>query len=377
MADDGFFSLGQMIAGGDPRVGEKAFLEGLDTGSRVRARNASTESALQLARQRRNEAQAQEELKSLSDELGVDPAFVTSAIAGVDPRQFTGSVADTQESGFRETIADVGVPFEQRQAAAQAIEGKVVDPFQFGPGGELFADVFNPDRVPTVSETGTAAIGADRALQRQRIASARLNDEKRKHPERFKSSSTFNIGLPNGVGLGDAILDDIGDSTIPADIKPAEATGITGAGKAIANTAFDVFNANLPFDDAEKASNALTDLMTRTQITGQQSIPGRPSNYLMQQLATFGVSPNDPFRSDQRSLRRMQQTSRFLSGEIDRLRRILNGGRLTPSKVADHEDALRSVAQLKKDYDVVIQRFNLTEGTQQTDAGGSFTVVED
>ena len=373
MAENGFFSLGQIIAGGDPRPGEKAFLEGLDTGSRIRSRNASTENALQNARLRRNKAEAQDELKSLSEELGVDPAMITSSLAGIDPRQFTGAQADQQIGGFRETIADVAIPFEQRQAAAQAVEGKVVDPFQFGPGGELFSDVFNPEVQTSV--TGESQIALDAANADKARAKAALDTKKRTNPELFKSSTTFNIGT-DGKGLGDTILEDIGASTIPADIKPEKATGITGFGAALANSAFDMVNVNLPFPDTDVAANAMVDLMTRTQITGQQAIPGRPSNYLMLQLAQFGVSPNNPFKGDQKSLNRMSQTSRFLGGEIDRLRRVLNGGRLTKTNLGKAEDALRAIAALKQDYDVVISRFNIDERTTRTEAGGSFTVEQ-
>ena len=278
MSEHGFFSLGQIIAGGDPRPGEEAFLEGLDTGSKIRSRNASTESAIQNARLRRNKAQAQDELKSLSEELGVDPAMITSAIAGIDPRQFSGSALNTQQLGFRETIADIDVPFEQRQASAQAVSGKPIDPFQFGPGGELFTDVFQPEL--QVSPTGESQIALDVARTEKAKSQAGLALKRTTNPELFKSSTTFNLGLPPGKGLGDAILEDIGGSTIPADIKPETATGITGFGAALANTAFDVVNQDLPFPDADKAANALTDLLTRTQITGQQAIPGRPSNFL-------------------------------------------------------------------------------------------------
>jgi hypothetical protein len=72
----------------------------------------------------------------------------------------------------------------------------------------------------------------------------------------------------------------------------------------------------------------------------------------------------------------MGQTSRFLGGEMDRLRRILNGGRLTKTNLGKAEDALRAIAALKQDYDVVISRFNIDERTTRTEAGGSFTVEE-
>ncbi len=367
---DGFQALGELLAGGSQLRGDAAFLEGLEQGTTIKLRRSQTENALAQARLRQQEAEAKEQLGEVVEALELDPRLTPALTSGVsDLSDLTTGIGNLQEQGFRGTIADVALPFEQRQAAAQAVQGQVVDPIQFGPGGELFTDVFSPEVV--VSPTGTAAIAADEALARQRDASAALSDERRQNPDRFKSSTTINVG---GQPLGDAILDDIGESTIPADIVPEEATGILGAGRSIANTAFDVVNANLPFPDADRAQNALTDLMTRTQVVGQQGVPGRPSNYLMQQLAVFGVTPNDPFRGDQRSLSRMSQTSSFLAGEIDRLRRILNGGRLTPTKVAQHEDALRNLAALKQDYDVVISRFNApddAEGQETTDAGTS------
>lgn len=364
----GFESLGQLIAGSPAVAGEEGRLEGLDFGSRIRARQASTESALALARQRRDENVAKAKLSEL---FADDPELAGLFQSGIDPRQLSGFRGDEQVGGFRDVISDVGLPFGERQAAAQAIEGKPLSASDFlGPGGELAFDVFSEPSLENfqVTPTGEAQIGFD-------TERAKLAKEKRLHPERFKSSSVFNIGT-GGQGLGDIILEDIGDSTIPADIKPEQATGVTGALKSAANIAFDVFNANLPFPDTDTAANALKDLMVRTQITGQQSIPGRPSNFLMQQLATFGVEPNNPFKADQRSLNRMVQTSRFLTGEVDRLRRRLNAGRLTPTKVVEAEDALRSVGSLLNDYNVTISRFNAEEA-QNTAAGGSFTVEDD
>lgn len=357
---NGFVRLGEALVGGDIDR-EGAFVEGLDAGSRINLRNSQTENALAQARLRKQEAENKEKLGDALAALKLDPALAPLLAGGVsDLSDLTGGMGDIQEQGFRTSIADVALPFEERQAAAQAVEGKVVDPIQFGPGGELFVDVFRPE-TPAVTPTGTAQIAADTEL-------AKLREDKRKHPERFKSSTTLNVSA--GQGLGDLILDDIGASTIPSNIEPEEATGILGAGKSLTNTMFDMVNANLPWPEADAAQNALTDLMTRTQVVGQQGVPGRPSNYLMQQLATFGVTPNDPFRGDQRSLSRMTQTSRFLGGEIDRLRRILNAGRLTPSQLQKHEDALRNLASLKQDYDVVVSRFNADDS-----AGGDVSTL--
>ena len=45
-----------------------------------------------------------------------------------------------------------------------------------------------------VAPTGEANIGATNALEQQRIAAAKLSDEKRLFPERFKASTTVNTG---------------------------------------------------------------------------------------------------------------------------------------------------------------------------------------
>jgi hypothetical protein len=328
---NGFVSLGQAIAGGDPRIGEEAFLQGLSNGSLVRSRQASTENALARARVARNQAMAQEQLveqaNTLSEELGIPSSLIQAFVSGGNPEQLTGAGLDMQTGDFRSKLADPSLALPERQAIAQAVDPGIITADDIlGPGGELIAELFGPDAgTVSVTPTGEADIAATGALEQQRLAAAALSDERRTNPQAFRSGGiTFNVG---DRGLGDVILEDIPDSTIPAAIKPEEATGVTGAFKSIVNTAFDVGNVNLPFPDADVAQNALTDLMTRTQITGQQGIPGRPSNYLMQQLASFGVTPNDPFRGDQRSVSRMAQTSRFLGGEMERLRRILNAGR--------------------------------------------------
>jgi hypothetical protein len=363
-------SLGRLIAGSPEVAGEFAFLEGLDTGSKIRARQANTESALALAKQRRDENLAKQKLSEEFPELG---QFFQ---AGIDPRQLRGAQLQEHELGVREQLSDLetDLPFGDRQRLGQSV---AADPrFKasdlLGPGGELFLDVFAEQ--PTAESfqptaTGEAQIAADTEL-------ANLRKERREHPERFKASNVFNIGA-EGKGLGDIILEDIGESTIPSDIDPQSATGLSGAFYQASNVLFDVVNANLPFPETDEAANALTDLHTRTMTTFQQSIPGRPSNYLLEVGARFGVTPNNPFKADQRTFNRLSQTSSFLNGEQDRLRRTLNAGRLTPTRIADAESALRSIAELKRDIDVVISRFQAAGiGAQQTEAGGTF-VVED
>ena len=138
---NGFFNLGQAILGGDIDR-EGARLEGLELGTRIRSRAAATEKALAEARARQAQNIA---LENLADAIGLGgaEAIAGSVQAGANPEQVVAALAGQQTMDFRDVIADVLTPRGERQAAAQAIEGKVVDPVQFGPGGELFVDVFS------------------------------------------------------------------------------------------------------------------------------------------------------------------------------------------------------------------------------------------
>ena len=351
----GFFDLGQALVGGDIDR-EGARLEGLDMGSRIKARSAQTERALAAAAIDRDISIARQRIAEQNQDDAATAKLVDLALAGLNPEQVTGAQLDQQELGFRADLANTALPIEQRQGAGLGRRGMPVTASDMlGPGGELSIDVFNPAAPIQTTATGTAQIGRDQAAATEDLANAALLEEKRTNPAAFRSNTTFNLG---GGTLGDDVLSNVGPSTIMYDIKPEEATGISGAAKSMANTAFDVFNVNLPFPDADTAGNALNDLMVRTQVVGQQAVPGRPSNYLMQQLAAFGVSPNNPFRGDQRSLNRMEQTERYLAGEIDSLRRDLNGGLLTKADMSKGSRALRNLEALRRDYELVISRFN-------------------
>jgi hypothetical protein len=191
---EGFRRLGEALLGGDIDR-EGAFLEGQTVGSQINLRRSQTTSALALARERQSKARLQEQEAEQKAQLG--DAFIA---AGLDPKlaslvasgtnnfeQVTGGLGDIAEQGFRSNIADVSLPFEERQAAAQAVQGTVAKPVQFGPGGELAVDVFNPQRGIQTTSTGEAQIGADNALAGSRNSKAKLDDEKRLHPERFKT----------------------------------------------------------------------------------------------------------------------------------------------------------------------------------------------
>ena len=79
---NGFVDLGEMIAGGGIDR-EGAFLEGLDTGSKINARRASTANALAQARLRVDEQENREGLADAVEEMGLPRELAVSIRAGV------------------------------------------------------------------------------------------------------------------------------------------------------------------------------------------------------------------------------------------------------------------------------------------------------
>ncbi|MEE9311799.1 MAG: hypothetical protein V3V10_05230, partial [Planctomycetota bacterium] len=291
---DGFFSLGEMIAGGGIDR-EGARLEGLDIGSKIAARRAVTANALAQARLRVDEQENREGLADAMDDLKLPRELAVAVRAGVDPKQITGALLEQQEFGNRESIADVAIPFEQRQAAAQAVQGTVAKPFQFGPGGDLYADVFNPGDAPVLSETGPSAIDADVALAEQRRASAALSDEKRLHPDRFKSSA--GAGASN-VPLADQILPGgEGESIIPEGFTAEEGLGAEAFFKGGVNALSDFIGLGIQFPEEAQANAVLGELSARIQIAMRADV-FRPNLQIQELLGRYAEDPRQLFRGD-------------------------------------------------------------------------------
>lgn len=381
MATDGFFKLGEAIMGGGiDRQG--AYFEGLEQGTNINYRRAQTENALAQARLRQKEAVAIEDLGDAIEAAGGDRrlAPILAGKRGADFKAMMGGLETGQSMDFRDVLADPNADIAARQGAGLALREKPVTAGDmFGPGGgELAVDVFAGPQPGSerVTQTGTAQIGADEALAAERLAGAALDDAKRLNPEKFRSGGvSINLG-PDGQGLGDVLVDQALSipTTMPEEGDVAAAAGMSGALGAGANVIGDVLEIGIPFPNLERARNAMQDLALRTQIVGQQGIPGRPSNYLMQQLARLGVEPGTLTRGDEGSLQRLEQTSRFFGGEIERLRQMVNmgeAGGLTGGDLSDATTALRDLATLKRDYDVVIDKLARSlAGPTNVAAGG-------
>jgi len=393
MPSPGFESLGEFVAGGDPSRREAAFLGGLDTGTKIKARQATTANALAQARLRVDEQENREGLADAVESLGLPREAAVSLRAGVDLQDVTKGLLDIQQGGFRNTIADTAVPFDQRQASAQAVEGKVVDPFQFGPGGDLFADVFNPGDTPQLSATGPASIAADEASAQQRIAAAKLSDERRLNPERFKSSTTVNV---NGQPLSEQILGDTeAVSVIPENFAAEEAFGAESFLKGGTNALLDFVGIGTPFEKEAQARTVLGELSARTQVVLRADVPGGRIPLVVQELlARYAEDPTQLFRGTELARQNLTSTVTSLKRSLQRIKDQLDSPtKKTPTRLGVLESGLFAMTDLITDYEKVLESIERTNGpvggpaeaapdatsdaqTFTTPAGGTFTVPQ-
>lgn len=348
----GFESLGQLIAGSPGLAGEEGRLEGLDFGSRIRARQASTESALQLARQRRDENVAKAKLSEL---FADDPELAGLFQSGIDPRQLSGFRGDEQVGGFRDVISDVELPFGERQAAAQAIEGKPLSASDFlGPGGELFTDIFAEPSLEGLQATPTGEAQIEFDIQR-----AKLAEERRLHPDRFKAITKLSLGdelseeiLPGGKGT----------SIIPEQFNAEEGFGAEAFFKGGVNALSDFIGLGTQFPDEAQANAVLGELSARIQIALRADV-FRPNVQIQGLLARYAEDPRQLFRGDDLGKQNLTTTLASLKRSLQRVKDQLNSpSKKTPTRLGRLEQGLFALADTTADLEKVLESLNKTSG---------------
>jgi len=161
---------------------------------------------------------------------------------------------------------------------------------------------------------------------------------------------------------------------VPASLDPEAALGGEGMAANIANTVVDFFGGGLPAPKAEEAAQALTNLQIRTQTGMQASVPGRPSNYLMEQLGKLSVSPGSFGMGKGRGKKRLGQTRAMLQSEIDRMERdiIGNADTFTPKQVAETRANLSQLKTIRDEYGAVIKAFDKGKGPKVGTVEGGY-----
>ena len=150
-----------------------------------------------------------------------------------------------------------------------------------------------------------------------------------------------------------------GATAIPADVQGPAATGGSGFFGGIANTVADAFGAKMPYPNVERAAQALRNLRVQTITLMQDAVPGRPSNYLMQQIEQLAVTPGSLMQADQRAEERLSRTRDMLATEVARMEReVLSQPRAyTAAQMSKTRKSHGALRQLMAEYDRVLGSF--------------------
>jgi len=362
---EGWQLLGNVMAGGIDREGAHA--QGMELG-------AKTQNALAQARVRRVEEAAKrdeyENKQTLAESLfkaGLAPDYRTAeGLAGIN-RAGAGNVQALmsarqtgQQMGLADTIMDPTTDIDTMQRARLAGGKSTFDPYSMR--GGLMYDIFNPGEPQDMYQTPES-----QALTFQRQQAGELSEDKRLNPGAHRAQTNIGLGLGDLFGTGS----EQPPSTMPAGVDFTQAAGVPGFLRGVGNTLADVVGGALPFEEAQDAIQALENLATRTQIMMQESVPGRPSQYLMERLGRLALEPGDFRAGSEIGKRKVNQTLALLQGELGRMQRVAQMGVETKGNRDALKSGIASTQQLIADYQSLADAFN------RNPAGGPGAPAED
>lgn len=150
------------------------------------------------------------------------------------------------------------------------------------------------------------------------------------------------------------------ESFIPPDIDPAAATGAPGFFGNISNKIADFFGQPQPFADIQQATNALDALRFKTVGVLQETVPGRPNEFLLRQIDELTVKPNRLFTGDREALSNFTQTKSLIDQEISDVTTLVlqNPTDFKTDTVQKAQSKVRELQSLSNAYGVILNNFN-------------------
>lgn len=148
--------------------------------------------------------------------------------------------------------------------------------------------------------------------------------------------------------------------TLPKSTMPTEgvnypgATGLGGATAGALNTLTGIVG-GVAMPEELRAAEALTNLGLRTKTLMQDAVPGRPSNFLLQQLERVEVQPNSLRMGSGRAKERLEQTKKLVEAEVRRIDQdvLSRPGDFSKSQLSAARQSRSKLLGLLADYETV------------------------
>ena len=166
-------------------------------------------------------------------------------------------------------------------------------------------------------------------------------------------------------------------STMPDGTDFSTATGAGGFLSQLTNTISDALGAGLVDQNNEQATQAMSNLATRTMVTLADGVAGRPSNFLLEQFQALTITPNSVWQGEGRAKERLNQTRDMIEDAI-MMNQDVTQSEVTPNMRAQASQNIARLSRLLNDYDAVIASFGSRKGKPgtKTKSGVSWEVVE-
>jgi hypothetical protein len=331
----GWAKLGDAL-GGDS---ELEYEKGLNLG-------ANTENALAQASERRNKAQAQQQLAGQLRAAGFSDADSDASAGALTAGANLGDVLSMkgkqQEYDFRTKAGDPNLPFSERNTALQGVAAAPVE--RFGTVGEnMFQDKFSDTDTPTTSEYGKANIKAKEAT----------------------ASRANNGGRPKIYMVGNVPYLQGADGSLERQLTPEEVAnnfGITEQGKGQGRNAAKA-DAALPAafakyrnttDNANQVMSKIDDALKDVSWVsagplagGSNNVPGTPAFKLAQ--AVLSIKANVGFQ-ELSKMRHESPTGGALGNVTEKELEFLQGAIASLNTAQDPKDLAKALADVRDSY---------------------------
>ncbi|WP_139300592.1 hypothetical protein [Wenxinia saemankumensis] len=165
-------------------------------------------------------------------------------------------------------------------------------------------------------------------------------------------------GLPSTVSVTDLPPVQGSPDAPRAGSSPDFTAAVGGYGLAanLANTLSDALGLGLVNADNEEATQFLTNLSNRTMVALSQSVPGRPSNFLLERFERLTTTPNSVWQGEGRTRERLTQTTQLLNEAIAFNETVVRGN-FIPQQRAEAAANIEQLRPILEDYQGVLQSF--------------------
>jgi hypothetical protein len=148
-----------------------------------------------------------------------------------------------------------------------------------------------------------------------------------------------------------------------SDVDVSLAFGAPAVLSNVINTISDVFGADLPRPEVERAIRRVTSLGIQGDVLLSEQFTGRVSNQLLDMIGELKAKPKTFFEGPARGKTSLEEMSRLITRDLDRERRLANDETQGSATRRAARDAVEALTDYKRELDGVLESWGSLGGT--------------